>query len=137
MPKEIEKNLEQEKPKPIFSREPMKFPEVDLGPNFLSPEAFIMLFIAGLLDLIGLLLLCLALDDFWITDIVGLAIIGSWMFLRIGYVITARKVRKRVGKSIFKRLGLAFLIEIIPWLGGLVPAWTLAVYFELKNNPSS
>ena len=138
MPKEI-KRLRDEKPKPILSRGEMKFPRVDLSPGLFSPEGMVMIFAALFLDLIGFALVIFALDDFFITDIAGLAIIGSWMLFKVGHITTARKTRKmgkKIGKKVFKRLGLSFLIEIIPWIGGLVPAWTLAVYFELKNNPS-
>jgi len=131
MPKE-------KKEKPIFSRGKMKFPEVKVTGAFFSPEAIVMLFVAVILDLIGLALVIFALDDFFITDIAGLFIIGGWMFLRVGHVTTARKIRKKgkkMGRRVFKRLDLASLIEMIPWVGGLVPAWTLAVYFEIKNNP--
>jgi len=137
MPKETKKPRI-EKPKPIFSRGEMKFPEVEVTGILFSPEALLMLSFAIIIDLIGFALFCFALDDFWILDIIGLFIIGTWMIFRTGHVTTGRKIRKtgkKMGKKIFKRSGLAFLIEITPWLGGLIPAWTLAVYFELKNNP--
>ena len=105
--------------------------------NLTGPEAVAMFAIAVLLDLVGLVLLCFALDDFWITDAIGAVLIGGWMFFRMGRVITTKragKVVKKSGKKILKRLGLSFFVEIVPWVGGIAPCWTLAVYFELKNN---
>ena len=138
MPKE-NKKPKIEKPKPIFSRGPMKFPKVEVTGILFSPEALVMLSFAIIIDLIGFALFCFALDDFWILDIIGLFVIGTWMIFRTGNITATRALKKKVGgkigKKIFKRLGLTFLTEITPWVGGLIPAWTLAVYFELKNNP--
>ncbi|MDD2732046.1 MAG: hypothetical protein PHI53_02505 [Candidatus Pacebacteria bacterium] len=97
--------------------------------NFISPEAVVMLLAAVLLDTIGFLFLFLSflgvgIPLSFIPDLIGLIFIGGWMFLRSG----ARQ--KRIGK----RLGLAFLGEIIPFFGDIAPCWTLAVFFELKNN---
>jgi hypothetical protein len=105
--------------------------------KLLTPEALVMLFFAVLLDIIGLILLCFALDDFWITDAIGIIGLGGWMLIRTGHVTTTKKAQKqvkKVGKKVLKRLGLATLVEIIPYVGDIAPCWTLAVYFELKNN---
>ena len=118
------------------------------SPSFLM-EAIIIFPIAIVLDLVGFMLLFFLLDDFWILDIIGLVIIGSWMLFRRGHVTlpkkTAEKIEKKAleqftkttkktGKKFLKRFGLAFLGEIIPYIGGIAPCWTLAVFFELKNN---
>ena len=50
--------------------------------SFLSPEAIIMLPFAILIDLIGIVLIFFALDDFWITDIVAFTFIGGWSYFR-------------------------------------------------------
>ena len=142
MPKEIEKP-EEKKPKPILSRDEMKFPKVDVGPNLLSPEALLVLTLAVILDLVGLILFFLSFIGIgiplsFILDIIGLVLIGSWMFFRTGHITTtkkAEKIIKKGGRKLLKRLGLAFLGEIIPFFGDIAPCWTLAVYFELKNNP--
>lgn len=50
------------------------------SPNgFVSPMGLIMFPLAVLLDAVGLILLCFALDDFWITDAIGLVFIGGLM----------------------------------------------------------
>jgi hypothetical protein len=60
------------------------------SPNgFVSPMGLIMFPLAVLLDAIGLIILCFGLDDFWITDAIGLVFIGGLMiFSTISQVIT-------------------------------------------------
>lgn len=101
-----------------------------------GPEAVAMFMIAFILDAIGWILLLFLLDDFFILDIIGFIIIGGWLFFRTGNIPTTLKNRKGIGKKLSKRLGLATIIEMIPWVGDLIPSWTIAVYYELKNNPS-
>jgi hypothetical protein len=50
--------------------------------NFMSPEAVIMLPLAAILDLVGIILICFALDDFFITDIIGWLTLGVWSMVR-------------------------------------------------------
>ena len=117
-------------------KEERKTPEEKVG-SLTTPEAFVIFPLAALLDLAGLIILCCGLDDFWILDTIGLILIGGWMFVRIGHITATKRaaqMAEKTGKKLLKRTGLAFLIEIIPWVGGLAPSWVLAVYFELKNN---
>ena len=98
--------------------------------SFTSPEGILMLCVAVILDLVGLILFCLCwlgIDDYGILDVIGLVIIGGWMFIRSG------SKKGAIGKKLAKRLGLAFFGELIPFFGGIAPCWTLAVYFELKS----
>ena len=93
-----------------------------------SPEGILMLLVAGILDFLGLILFFLSWlggDDYGLLDVLGLFIIGGWMFMRTG-TFSATK------KSI-KKIGLTFGIELIPFLGGITPSWIIAVYRELKN----
>lgn len=107
-----------------------------------SPEALVMFIAAGSLDLIGLILLILdfigiGLALSFIPDIIGIIVIGSWMYFRSGHITISRragKTIKKTGRKIFKRLGLAFLGELIPFFGDVAFCWLLVVYFELKNN---
>ena len=100
-----------------------------------------MLIIAGLIDLIGFLLLCFALDDFGILDIAGAIIIGGLMYATKGEANLGKKTKKSPTKSLAKkalkkaltRLGLSFIIEIIPILGALAPSWTIATFLHLKD----
>ena len=127
------------KAKPILGKEGKpKFPKVDLGPStsLFGPEAIIMLPFAMMLDLIGFVLICFLLDDFGLLDIIGTVFIGGWMLMRFGgWSGKPGKKGKKMGRKIMKRLGITLGIELMPWLGGLIPGWTLAVFFELKNNP--
>lgn len=130
MPEENKKNPEKSPEEP--EKKEIQKPKKGIGSLF-SPEALVMFFFAGMLDLIGLILLLFALDDFWITDIIGLIFLGGWMFLRSG-TITATKGAKKAGTKFLKRIGFSFLGEIIPFFGGIAPCWTLAVYFELRGS---
>ena len=119
------------------------------GIAFFSPEALIMLPLAIVLDLVGIILVCFAFDDFFITDIIGFATIGAWGFFRsqikgkpsetpsIGELKQSRetikevKQTKKAGKAAKWGKRLKFL-EFIPYVGAL-PFWTVSVYFELKS----
>ena len=93
-----------------------------------------MLIVAGMLDMIGLILLCLSwlgVDDYGILDIIGGVIIGSWLLLKGGGSLEA--IKKGAKKSA-KRFGIAFLVEAIPFLGGIAPSWIVLVYTELKKG---
>ena len=105
--------------------------------NFFTPYGIILFIIAGLLDIAGLILLCFGLDDFWISDLIGLIFIGGLMAIGPGRITVtkgAQKLVKKGAKKLLKRLGLAVLGEIIPYFGGVAPCWTLAVYFHLRGS---
>lgn len=141
-----------------------------------------MLSVGVMLDLTGFIIFIigtwLGVDDYGILDIIGLGIIGVWLYMKhrsaapsrtelkeeLGE-IRAQKVdlnelnkkpespQKDTGKSgraglknpksiikneakeyakkILKRFGLAFVLELIPFVGGFIPAWTWLVYKHL------
>jgi hypothetical protein len=100
----------------------------------LTPESFIMLSVAFIIDLIGLLLLCCGIDDCGLLDLVGIFIIGGWMIFK------TKKVKKPAGKGRFlsklftdkySKFLVTFGIEEIPYIGGFSFTWTAAVYFTL------
>jgi len=105
--------------------------------SLFSPEGIMMLLISGFLDLVGLVLLCFALDDFGVTDILGYASVGLWMLIRsimAGEITKPQKKTANVEKLVkwTKRFKIfAPIAELIPYLGAL-PWWTIAVYMELK-----
>ena len=109
--------------------------------NLFSPYGLLLFTLAGIFDLIGLILFILNLfgipiDDLGILDITALIFVGGLMFIGSGEVITTTKTQKAVkklGGKILKRLGLSFLIELIPVVGSAAPCWVLAVYFHLKR----
>ncbi len=118
-----------------------KTSESNILGSLLSPIGIIMLLAAGMIDLIGFLIMCFGLDDLGIMDIIGLIFVGGLMYIHSGSITsgkkdkkTTKKTTKKVGGKIFKRLGLSFLVEIIPYLGSLVPSWTIAAYSHLKNS---
>lgn len=96
-----------------------------------SPEGLLMLTVAGIIDLIGFvffLLSWIGIDDYGLLDVFGAIIIGGWMLLRTGGTAGVEKVAKRAGR----RFAIAFGTELVPFLGGIAPAWTILVWKELK-----
>lgn len=108
-------------------------PQEQGGTGFLSPAGVLMFLTAGIIDLIGLIILLFGLDDFAILDVIGLVFIGGLMFISSGSM-TETKGSKNIKNKILKRLGLSFLVEIVPVLGSLSPSWTIAVFLHLKNQ---
>lgn len=136
--------------------------------NLTSAEAILMLFVGIMLDLVGFMIFItgtwVAIDDYGILDVIGISIIGLWLFIKyqssapsqVNLKEDLKGIReekidlnnkktnsknpkniiknegKELAKKILKRFGLAFLLELIPFIGGLVPAWTWLVY---KNLP--
>ncbi len=103
------------------------------GFKFISPMAMLMFLTAGIIDLIGFIIACVGLDDFWILDITGLVVVGGLMFVDSGAITGTGKSKEAV-KKMLKRLGTTELIEIIPWVGGISPSWLVAVFLHLKNK---
>ncbi|MEK7519213.1 MAG: hypothetical protein AAB565_00275 [Patescibacteria group bacterium] len=103
--------------------------------NLFSPEAVIMLPLAILIDLIGIILIFVALDDFFITDILGIIIFGGWMFIRSGakpQKPQRRKITKKPPAGPGRKLFSVAIKELIPYLGAF-PWWTITVWNELKS----
>ncbi|MBL7156090.1 MAG: hypothetical protein ISS87_00610 [Candidatus Pacebacteria bacterium] len=104
---------------------------------FLSPEGFLMMSIAIMLDLAGLALFILSFFGIgiavsWILDLIGLIFIGGWMFMRSGKAKATKKAAK-IGKKAFKKLGIGFIGEIIPFFGDIAFCWTIIVFLELRK----
>lgn len=51
-----------------------------------------------------------------------------------GKVVLTKGAKKLLTK-LLKRLGLGLLTEIIPYVGDVAPAWTIAVYYHLNSTP--
>jgi hypothetical protein len=104
-----------------------------------TPELFFMLPFALILDLSGIILICFALDDFGITDALGIVFINLWLLLR------GRKFVENTGrggavnnfKKFFTGKQTKFLsgfIELVPYLGSILSLWTLTVIFNLAED---
>ena len=112
--------------------------------NFFNPIAIIMFLIAGMLDMVGLILFILSFFGIgiplsYIPDIIGLVLLGPLMYLSTGKITVtqgAQKVIKKPVGKVLKRLGLAFLGELIPFFGDIASCWTLAVYLHFKKGGS-
>ena len=110
-----------------------------LGPGI------VMLILAIILDIIGVI--CFALNIFFaigeipsfISDIIGMIFIGGWMFFRSGTAEIPGKAKKRAENLIrklfrgkYKRFLTPMVGEVAPFVG-VLPFWTLSVYFELTS----
>ena len=127
-----------------------------------SPEGAVFLPLAILLDLISIILIIFALDDFCILDIIGIATIGAWVFYKTGVTPSAPEstvqkaekakdavrqgrasgeIAEKAGKIAAKagkygrwlRPALCILGELIVWIGA-IPFWTYLVYKTLTDN---
>lgn len=122
--------------------------------NFLSPEGLIMLSLAVVLDAIGIILVCFALDDFFITDIVGWLTLGVWSSFRSqirgsGGAIEMPNIEERrkeaqklkqaktakTAKTAKAGKGARWIrfLEFVPYLG-VVPFWTISTFLILKEE---
>lgn len=104
-----------------------------------SPEAFFMLPFALGLDSIGILLVCFGLDDFGITDIIGIVFINAWLLLRGKKRIESQNKKGAMSdiKKVFTGKTSKFVIpsvaELVPYLGSL-PFWTISVLLNLSEE---
>ncbi len=109
------------------------------GAPLFTPEGFIMMSIAGAIDITGITLLCFGLDDFGITDLIAYSTIGPWMLMRgsgfkkptAGVGEAAQKAAKLAKRLKWLRPA-AFIGELLPYLGAL-PMWSFMTYSELQT----
>ena len=104
----------------------------------LSPATLIMLPLAVFLDTTGILLLCFGLDDFGITDVIGIVFIDTWLFFQGSKTVKGEKGLSGFSKRIFKgnnvtKYVVPSAIELTPYLGSL-PMWTISVLFNLSQD---
>ncbi len=111
---------------------------------FFSPEVLV-LFFATMIDAINVLLVCVGLDDFGLTDLIGLFFIGGWLWFRSMLKETPskmptpkrQKLPKPEGAKATRRMRWLRIIcfggELIPYVGAL-PWWTILVFSELKSD---
>ncbi len=122
---------------------------------FFSPEGLLILPFAAVIDIIGIVLVCFALDDFWITDIIAWTFIGSWGMFRsqfssgqsaeiqmpsigekqkMGQEIRSAQSQKaqKMAKGAKTAKNIKWL-EFIPYVGAL-PLWTISVYMTIKYS---
>lgn len=105
-----------------------------------GPEGMIMMPIAIILDLVGIILIIFGLDDFFITDIIGIIFISTWMFIRSGAVAVPERMQKRTQGRVanlfrgskWRKFLTPVIGELIPYVGAF-PCWTLAVYYEITS----
>ena len=102
--------------------------------NLMSPEGFIMLSIAGFLDVTSALLSPTIIGSKIIYGF-GIVTIGLWQLFRSGYkgASKAKKDKaKEMAEKFFKKHWGKLLVKAVPFLGDITPLWTWTVYSELK-----
>ena len=84
-------------------------------------EAFLMLFIAVILDLINIIIIFIGLDDFFILELISFPLYGLWFHFKGGQWTHSLR---------------GSIIEAVPYLGWL-PFYTFFVYRAIKftNHP--
>ena len=95
-----------------------------------------ILLIAITLDILGLGLFLLSalgigIPFSWILDIIGVLIIGFFLYFSSSNIVGLEKGFSNVFKKILPKLGLSVSLEAIPFLGDIFPSWTILVFWEL------
>ncbi len=90
----------------------------------------IMLMLAGMIDLISFIFVFLGWD-FGISSILGITVIYPLMLAQSGKI--TKKTGTDIKGQILKKVGLAFLIELMPVIGNISPTWTITVFMHLKK----
>ncbi len=111
------------------------------SPNFLAPDAFMMMVIAIALDIGGVICFLLTLTYFgavigmtlsMILDVLGLIIFSVWTLVFRSGQIKGKSVKILI--KFLKRVGIPTLIESIPIVGDVAFSWVGTVYLEVKNG---
>ena len=117
----------------------IKYNEENMFGLTFTPTAFFMLPLALGLDIVGIILVLCGLDDFGMTDVVGIIFVNTWLVLRNKKPLNVKGRKGAINKvkKIFTGKWSKFIIpsfgEIIPYLGCL-PFWTLSVYCYLCED---
>ena len=140
-----------------LTRQRSSFDVVTAFLNNLFSPAIVLLVLAMVLDIIGIILIFFALDDFGITDIIGIVFIGGWILFRSQgrEIIVSKKAEETAKKSLkkaqeklktlaekeipqavkwIKRMKwlkpVLVIAECIPYIG-VLPCWTAVVICEM------
>jgi hypothetical protein len=96
----------------------------------ISPEGVIMLPIAVIIDVLDFLI-----GSLFILDIVAILTIGVWIYFHSQQLAVTKGAAARLSKWARRLRWLRpvmIILEFIP-IVGMLPLWTLLVYFELKQ----
>mgnify|MGYP005850875927 CR=1 FL=1 len=99
-----------------------------------GPEGILMISLAIMIDLAGLVEFIPVVGNVisFIADLVGIIFIGGWMFFRSQQVTVTKRAVTRMTRLLRWLRPLAFIGEFIPFVG-ILPLWTIVVYFELQQ----
>jgi len=105
--------------------------------KFFSPEAVTMFTVALLVDLGEFFLNLIPVIGQAISlvvDFLALLFFGAWIYFRQGFFQIKMSQRAFQNLNKLKKIRpLMIILELIP-IVGIVPCWTLLVYFEIKNS---
>lgn len=107
--------------------------EIERKGALFTPEGIIMLSIAFIIDIIDFLILSIV-----IMDIAAFLVIVPWIYFHSQRISVTRGAAGRLGKAAkwAKKMRwlrpLLVITECIPIIG-MLPLWTLVVYYELKS----
>ena len=96
--------------------------------NLFGPEAVMMLFLAGIIDLIDAFVLSIV-----IIDIIAILTIGFWIYFRSQTMSVTKGAAKRLSKAARWLQLILGGIEFIP-IVGMAPLWIVVVLFELRPD---
>jgi len=107
--------------------------------SFMSIIIVLMIIIAPILDLIGFILFILSFFGIGlflsvILDVVGTITMGTLLFLFNKSTSGTEKAFKSILKKIGPRLGITASLEAIPFLGDILPSWTILVIIEIVGK---
>ncbi|MEX0878059.1 MAG: hypothetical protein WDZ40_04400 [Candidatus Spechtbacterales bacterium] len=104
-------------------------------PGLGSPEAFLWLMWAFILDMMGVLSAILILV-FGVglaisiaVDILAMGTIGVYMYFKTKHMPTGKRVARAA-----KRTGLVSAIEAVPVLGDIAFSWTIYLFMEFSKG---
>jgi hypothetical protein len=103
----------------------------------LTPATIFMLPLAVGLDVAGILLLCFGLDDFGITDAIGIVFIDTWLFFQGSRTVKGNRGLSGFFQKAFKGNVAKYVtpttLEMIPYVGAL-PMWTISILYNLSQD---
>ncbi|MDD5569218.1 MAG: hypothetical protein PHG23_02285 [Candidatus Pacebacteria bacterium] len=99
-----------------------------------SPETVIMIPLAIGLDAIGYCLIAFGLDDFCLCDIIGMFFFGGWLAAKTGNGGGIKTGAQKIYEKLWPRFFGAAAVELVPYVGSLVPTWVILVISVLNDQ---
>ena len=104
-------------------------------PGLGSPEAYLWLIWAFMMDMMGVICIILilvfgvGLAVSLVVDFLAMATIGTYMYFKTKHMPTGKRVARAA-----KRTGLVSAIEAVPILGDIAFSWTIYLFIEFSKG---